>query len=278
MRQPPPFDVDALLDRHPETADLMDALARPIARMLPVETPPADPTTSYVGGHPFLPQGASWPVGQDGHPMAFLVQVNFAEVPDLGPEWPHEGLLQWFCGTDEAWGLNWDDGSGTYNAGLHVRWYTAEQLSTGSVAAPASPVPRRADRPVEDQTPLEDKLGPTAVSFVLDRDLPSSSETGEAPPGSPMARLDEIYDEAYDEVPEQHEPAWGDKVGGWPRFTQDPEHPADALPEGAVCLVQLDGLGGAFATWADLGTGHLIGDPRDLVRGDTSSFVWDWAC
>lgn len=282
MAQPHPLDIDTLLERHPGAGDLVDALARPVARMLPVAGPPTDPTTSYVGGHPFLPEGSSWPIGLDGHPMAFLVQVNFAEVPDLGPTWPSEGLLQWFCGTDDAWGLNWDDGTGTFQAGLHVRWFTAEQHAAGSVATPGSPVPRRTDRPLEDQSPLEDRTGPTAVTFVLDRDLPSISETGEADPGSSMARLDAIYDAIYDGAddggPEPHEPAWGDKIGGWPRYTQDPTYPASALPEGSVCVLQLDGLGGSFATWADLGTGQIIGDPRDLVRGDTSSFVWDWAC
>lgn len=67
----------------PSYGDMVDTLVRPFVRMRPGADAPVV-TGSYVGGYPFVPagtpEGEVWPMGADGAPMAFLCQINFAEV------------------------------------------------------------------------------------------------------------------------------------------------------------------------------------------------------
>jgi uncharacterized protein YwqG/predicted DNA-binding protein (MmcQ/YjbR family) len=51
-----------------------------------------------IGGRPDLPQGSAWPTYRDGRPLAFLAQINLAELPEAGKlrSLPTRGLLSFF--------------------------------------------------------------------------------------------------------------------------------------------------------------------------------------
>lgn len=58
-------------------------------------------TKTKLGGNPYWPKDDEFPTYK-GHPMMFLAQLNFSELPNL-PGFPTTGLLQFFCGTwDES--------------------------------------------------------------------------------------------------------------------------------------------------------------------------------
>lgn len=59
--------------------------------------------SSRLGGRPDLRSGQSWPDWQ-GSPMAFVAQVNLAEVAahDEEGHLPHTGLLSFFCAIDDS--------------------------------------------------------------------------------------------------------------------------------------------------------------------------------
>lgn len=258
--------IDRVLRHDPSLAHLVDTLARPCARMQP-DGVPTSTTQSYVGGRPFLPTGASWPTDDDRHELVFLAQVNFQEVPHLGPGWPRDGLLQWFCGDDDTYGLDWDDaGQPRPEAGGFVRWVPAQQLGSPE-GGPDGPVPEAEFSPLLT-------TGPVAVRFRLDRDLPSFNEVYESG-GERWEALADAYDELS--VDDDFSPAGGDKVGGWPNFVQAATFPASERPA-ARAVLQLDAETGAFSEWGDVGCAHVVGVPSELAEGDLSSFVWDWAC
>jgi hypothetical protein len=54
---------------------------------------PADRRVTKIGGLPFRPTGSSWPVGDDGHPLTFVAQLNFSDSRDITDNLPADLLL-----------------------------------------------------------------------------------------------------------------------------------------------------------------------------------------
>ena len=54
------------------------------------------PLHSRIGGLPYWPALATCPLSAEGHPLPFLIQLNFAEWPHV-PPFPSGGLLQLFA-------------------------------------------------------------------------------------------------------------------------------------------------------------------------------------
>ncbi len=59
------------------------------------------PGRSKIGGRPHLPPGVEWPSDGDGNRMAFVVQLNLAELDSDG-HLPEKGLLLLFSTIDES--------------------------------------------------------------------------------------------------------------------------------------------------------------------------------
>ncbi len=63
---------------------------------------------SKIGGKPYLPLDTTYPIDSNGNPLALLAQFNFAEIPNL-PNFPSQGILQFYIATDDLYGMNFDD-------------------------------------------------------------------------------------------------------------------------------------------------------------------------
>ena len=110
-------------------------------------------TGSKVGGIPYLPKGAKWPVDEKGAPLQFLAQIDCAQLTAL-PDHPHTGLLQFFIGADEMFGCDF--------GAMKTRNYAVIYHETvdSSVTAADIPLP---ELPQEDCSPLE--RGPFRILF-----------------------------------------------------------------------------------------------------------------
>jgi uncharacterized protein YwqG len=230
---------------------------------------PTSATASYAGGHPFVPAEVDlpWPTNAHGHPLAHLVQINFAELPPL-PGFPTEGMLQWFCDSDggNCYGLTFD-GDRKGIDGMVARWWTAADLTRPAAAAPADPTPFGEG---ELETPLE-TLDPVALAFTAAVSLPSYNDE--------LADVDDDYFAVLEEYEQDGESVTiGSRIGGHPDFVQgDPR--AQHSDRAGTLLVQLDAEGDDdLVMWGDGGSGQLFGDPAALAAGDLSSLWWDWAC
>jgi len=73
--------------------------------------------TSKLGGLPWLPTGTLWPVDKKGTPMAFIGQVNFAEMPNVVDSCPNKGVLLLFKSVDYRDYLPKD------RAGFRIMWF-----------------------------------------------------------------------------------------------------------------------------------------------------------
>jgi uncharacterized protein YwqG len=94
----------------PAMASAIVRLLRPSIRLLPEPAQEVRLGGSRIGGLPDLPEGTQWPAypgppkpdaaweAFKGEPLAFLVQVNLAEVApfDVGGQLPASGLLHFF--------------------------------------------------------------------------------------------------------------------------------------------------------------------------------------
>jgi hypothetical protein len=106
-----PYDEPKLMDRLIDLHKLMDhrkeihKIARHAILLLTKKSSEAEIPlgAAKVGGQPDLPAQTEWPVYRDGKPLAFLAQIDLAEVAKLGTPiegLPSEGLLSVFS----VWG------------------------------------------------------------------------------------------------------------------------------------------------------------------------------
>lgn len=284
-------------------AGLDGLLAELSADAVGLKPAPGDPDirSSYLGGHPYWPEGSQWP-NYRGEPMSFVCQINFAEVPAL-PGFPTKGLLQWFVGSDDVAGMTFDDTQGTQ--GFGVRWITdLTAPSTRYVSYPTRPygdcgqelfgvVGRCAgyDAPLSFQ-----ELNPLPYRIVFERvktlpdhanrftdrqrrtfwaaiqkaGLAEDEDLLDAPYpyyGLSIAWMDHVYHN--DASPHWRHP----HIGGHPRFIQEDVRGTGnyAAIEDPASSVLLSIGGGDLCDWWSGGTASLFGDPRALAAADLTS-------
>ena len=281
------LDPRGQIDRVVRT--MVDRLSLTCVEILLGGTP--GPTTSYLGGSPYLPPGSDWPVDDHG-PQLFVGQVSWAEVPARGEGapglqemgFPRSGMLQWFVSADDTWGLSFDDDQGA--TGFTVRWFD-DLPAPGRLDPHTPPVTGPdADHPLE-------LAGPVAMGFRVGRSAPLWADLlpvvrqqdfwpvwaqlhGRAP-----EEVEDLFDDFSrrpENLPGDHVP--GSKIGGYPTFTQaDPRGTAAYAPANqgpGFLLLELDGddTGG----WGDGGIAQLFGDPEEVAVGDLRQVRYHWDC
>lgn len=93
-----------------EVAEAVEGAGSPCFRLVPSAEEDASPR-SRVGGLPDLPDVALWPRWNDV-PLAFLAQIDLAELAELNPDspLPKSGLLSFFYDAEQrTWGFQPED-------------------------------------------------------------------------------------------------------------------------------------------------------------------------
>lgn len=208
------------------------------------ESGPAWPWSSKVGGHPYLVDPSEHPLDSIGNPLAFVAQLNFADLPLL-PGYPAEGLLQFFVSTSV------------------VRPF--EHRVVYHPLVPREWVRQDRPLPVRQRTPLP----PLANGWPA----PWSDDDA-----NPIVDPDREYALVRKAVASALSGQRGHRVGGKPFSVQGYELPANDL-----LLLQIDSdpheycPGGYRILWGDLGTGRFTIHPKALARLEFSrtEFHWD---
>lgn len=244
--------------------DLLDTLISYI-RVSAGEQRILAPWTSKVGGLPYFPKGQSFPIGVDGRPLYFLAQINFSEVPQLTP-FPAAGLLQFYIGDDDLYGMNFDDGF--CQDQFRVIYHPDVQLDTnllhesitcgGYDLLPHHP---------EECYPL---------NFSIEREyLPNTDYQFNDRFGADFFQR---FGGKEWEVVEQFGRmlrSQGHKLGGYAYFTQDdPRLTSDPM----MLLLQLDSDEGMDLMWGDMGVGHFFIRSADLAELRFDRVLYDWDC
>lgn len=226
------------------------------------EEAPGSPLASRLGGTPWWPAARPYPLDRRGRPLLLLTQINFAEAPAL-EQFPSEGVLQLFIGTDDLMGMNLD--ALLQPTGFLCAYHTDLSLQ------------RRQDFPelrfgTQDRSPLEDPLTARALSFALDA-MPVDPGDYRFADLLPAIAADEHLTEFYGET------FWAPfmRIGGYPSFTQeDPRVDRAGPPLGDVSLLTLDTWEGIM--WGDSGVAQFFMHEQDLKNRDFSKVAYHWDC
>ena len=247
---------------------------------------------SKAGGTPYLPRDMAWPLDGRGCAMGLLAQVDCAGLAGL-PDFPTAGLLQFFIGLDDVWGIDFDDQ--VSQKGFRVLYHETvdHTVTADEVEAKRPPLP-------EDKNlglPLD---GPCRIVLKA----PSEQRmNGNDPRFGPMlierwnrARPDlqikRVWD-LYSQVPVRlrdysatEQPGWDapfHQIGGYPYFTQnDPREEHPEYKDFDALLFQLDSDGGKGKTdlvlWGDCGVANFFISRDALRRRDFSRVAYTWDC
>jgi uncharacterized protein YwqG len=225
-------------------------------------------TASRYFGRPWLADGEAWPTIR-GEKAAFVLQLDVAALPEpMSKLLGGSGLVQFFYrATDEGGVMDGADAivrlvrpAGGGAAEIPADAYESDYANDGERTPGAIvgwEVHEKADGPRHDD----------------------ADDLGLSDAGDEIAARHDVYLDDLDGVADC---AQGDKLGGWPFWTQASERPKDAAGRDMVPFYQIDA--GCFydgpsfpahapGLFAGDGTGHLFVSPEDPTQ-----LAFRWAC
>ena len=270
--------LDELIDRH----DLSDhrneihAIARP-AILLKTNRAKEDDISvgaTKIGGCPDLPPDTLWPTFENKQPLAFLAQIDLAEIAKFGTilnGLPNNGLLSLFS----VWGWVTDDDSDpqtpNYNWKVQDGWTIALHTVAGQ------DLTRR-------EAPGDVHVFPAAaVEPTLMHSLPNHQQE---PPVAALNWSDETWD-TFDTMQADYRCIqtirWLKNMegsyhllGGYATFQQ--EYPEDLLPSGTSMLLQIGSDHNAGMCWGDDGELAFHANTEALGKGRFEDLFCDYQC
>lgn len=245
-------------DVHERFAGWRQRLARPAWK--PIVRAAGAETLSRFGGLPSLAASEAWPTcGSCGDALKFFFQLEIAALPAAAAA--VGSLLQLFsCSRDDGSCETWRPFSGTQLV----------RMCEGSVASVAHPsqqvYPVRFIDGWTALTDTPDRAEHERLGLAYDRDSDAAQVTvrSEDPPLEVSTSL--AVAEAISVA------AAGDKLRGWPRWTQGVEYPAcTTCGERMSLLFQLDSEDNVPFLFGDVGCGHVTQCP---AHPDVLAFAW----
>ncbi|KRG11075.1 hypothetical protein ACA30_21235 [Virgibacillus soli] len=231
------------------------------------------PLQSKFAGNPYWLKADPYPTTKKGEPLRLLAQINFNDIETI-PNYPEEGILQFFVADDDVYGLDFDDGTNqdTFRVVYHekVESDPSKWLSNFPVFAEDDhyfPINKECALTFERS---EELMSSNDYRFNKLTNLNSLLESEE---DEDYDTYDEIID-AYSEVVKEQ----GSKLGGYPFFTQeDPRAYGDYLTFDTL-LFQIDTDDELDIMWGDSGVGNFFIAYEDLKKRDFSKVLYNWDC
>ena len=242
------------------------SLARPALILTPAEDPAAD-TGFRLGGGPWLADGEQWPTDGDGRPLEFIAQVDFAHLPPLA-EYPTAGVLRFFIGRNDIFGVNFDAPD---QGDIAVLWHPG--AIEGGRQEPALPLTSDDGSPFQDENV---RVAGKAFDATLASDLPDSfsCEVEARLEGqSRRAGMSELEDELFEMADSR---PYGHRIGGHPTFTQSDFRQPGRFDEFDRVLLAL--TSDDWIMWGDVGEAVFMVRSEDLARRDFSRVAFYWDC
>ena len=247
---------------------------------------------SKVGGTPYLPLDMAWPLDSEGKPMDLLAQVDCSALRDL-PDFPHDGVLQFFLARDDTFGIDFNDQASQKDFRVLYHETVDPSVTAEEVLAKRPPVPADDDECGPVARPCRIVFSGAEAQGMSDGDYRFdplfARKWNERYPDDPVK---DFYD-AYRRIPEEEKDyqmftqlGWDretrHQLGGYPYFTQFDPRPGrcDDLD---VLLFQLDsdydGQGKKYTVlWGDAGIANFFISRDALKRRDFSRVCYNWDC
>ena len=256
---------------------------------------------SKVGGLPYWDLNVPIPRTSDGKKMALLAQLNMADYPD-NDLLPKEGMLQFFIGASDVYGLNFDDQ--TLQEGFRVVFHEEIDRSFSSESIKGEFIlPHDSD---DDDLPIASEYAldvEQKVAYMFHDDyrfdgaIKSAAQSIGLRNRPEYANLTdkEFYRILWDSLEpifEENEESYefvmsGSRVLGYPFFTQsDPREVQGKYSGYDILLLQLDSEDRKLSDdsydwmvmWGDCGVGNFFIRKEDLLNKDFSHVLYNWDC
>ena len=239
---------------------------------------------SKVGGLPYWDPAKTYPTDSNGKPMLLLAQINFDQDKAESPL-PQSGMLQFFVGDDDLYGLDFDHPSEQKNWRIVYHEKIDASVTAEAVEAMGIPVPPDNE---EVYSPVfrscvfrlvkqDTWIGPHnwesfgTLAKEIASDMFGESDFEYAPDVFGEEQFQIIQDELWGTACSQ--------LLGHPFFTQE-----DVREEGSrydTLLFQLDSETvdeEEITMWGDCGVGNFFINAEDLKNLDFSNVVYNWDC
>lgn len=257
---PSKLQIPALLEPYRKQ---IESSVKPFVRIYAKPDDDLELTQSKFGGFPYLPVGYEYPTGDNGQPLFMLAQINFKEVPHLSG-FPKQGILQFYVGDDNMYGLDLDDPFDQSN--YRIIFFAEVDPDNAQ---------EDFDFPDFDNVPV---LESHALRFEIQ--------------SAPVSPTDQAFDEYFgtpvfdffdrfgnDKVEVRRAYARlaqgsGHKLGGYAHFTQEDPRLVQEFEE-AKLLLQIDSDHNSIL-WGDEGIANFFIHPEDLKDLEFSEVLYNW--
>lgn len=229
---------------------------------------------SKIGGIPYIPKDKELPRDSRGVQLRLLAQIDCGELKSL-EDFPHEGLLQFFIGTDDILGMEDEKGYAVIYHENVDNSVTEEECAAKVEASDEN-----------DDGPFFPLFGEFGVKFFAEKMSMSIddfrySELARAKIGE--VDDNDLFDEIFFDYDKDGDEYYSHRLGGYPIFTQyDPRDLKDE--DKTVLLFQLDTDFGdddendEKIMWGDCGVGNFFISPENLKKRDFSKVLYNWDC
>lgn len=245
-------------------------------------------TDSKLGGIPYLPVGAEFPVDDKGRQLKLLAQINCKDLEGMD-DYPQKGLLQFFIVMDDCYGLD--------NPNNVVIYYDEinENIKEEDILEKYKPYVECA--PFEGEFKMKfsfSEEGITLGDFNFDEIF--VNKYNELFPDNKIEcfwDLEEeldyskevFYDDDFDNIMEELDDiilGIGSKIGGYPYFTQSDPREDNNFDKYDTLLLQIDSIesekGNVQVMWGDSGVCNFFINKEKLKNLDFSDVLYNWDC
>ncbi len=238
---------------------------------------------SKVGGLPYWDPAKTYPTDSNGKKMYLLAQINFDQDKAESPL-PQSGMLQFFIGGEEMYGLDLDHPSEQKD--WRIVYHEKVDASVTAETVEAMGIPSNNGDDEEVDSPVfrscvfrlvkkETWLTPDnwerfdELTLEVAKDLFDQTDAESA---------NEVFGEdQYALLEEEYFYSENSQLLGHPFFTQE-----DVREEGSrynTLLFQLDSeTVDDVVMWGDSGVGNFFINAEDLKRLDFSNVLYNWDC
>ncbi len=223
---------------------------------------------SKFAGDPYFPLSMEYPKSPEGQPLKLLAQINFADVPKHLPNFPEEGILQFYIdGYDDVLGMDFDNGQN--QEGFRVIFH--EHIISDH------------SQLVQDFSFVEAK---EELYFPVEKEMALSFEAGKEPLSANDFRSEKTYAKILADIEDNDNlvdsfyetlNSTGHKFGGYPFFTQEDPRAYGDYTDSTILLLQIDSVG-EHILWGDVGVGNFFITEDELKRKDFSKVLYNWDC
>ena len=232
--------------------------------------------TSKFGGYPYIPKNSEYPRGENMD-LVFIAQINCEELP-LNEIYPKKGLLQFFIGGDDLFGLG-DFTNLTDNKNFKVIYH--ETIDKNVTLEEVKEKYKLREYDDDYYGIFENYNDCYTLGFKKEMQFPSVSDFRYEKIMSKITENKKLSDSVEDELWDELE-SDGSRIGGYATFTQSDPRELKEYSDYKIMLLQIDSEadddGNWQILWGDCGVGNFFITKEQLEKLDFSKVLFNWDC